>query len=302
MLRYSIDTFSLRARPAAFPVVFRLTFATRAQAYLQRQRSWVVDSSPSVCRGHVEAAACTNGPATYRLRIPDPTRPGVFTTCLKARLRRCEPAPEVTRPTPPVAHILLTGPWCTANGPWPLTPPSGLLENFRACGAVSWPHCQRPCHRASLCQTSWPPLAPAGRHHPSTGKPPRLGRPPCHCPLLPAPGGRSRGALSSSLLNILPSDIIRKFESDLIVICPWSIDPSKNSNRFSADLLRCIEAEDKRKGSRKAPKELGPSGPNCSVIATAKIVGTSETNVKRARSVISDAEERKLSWRGPGVP
>ena len=51
----------------------------RAQSYSQSQRSWVVGSSPSVSRGQVRPAACTAGPATHRLRIPDPTRQGVFT-------------------------------------------------------------------------------------------------------------------------------------------------------------------------------------------------------------------------------
>lgn len=41
----------------------------------QRQQPWGIGSSPSPRRGHVlPAAACTDGPATHRLRIPDPTR------------------------------------------------------------------------------------------------------------------------------------------------------------------------------------------------------------------------------------
>lgn len=41
-------------------------------------------------RGHVgrPAAACTDGQATHRLRIPDPTRQGLLTICLKARLEQ----------------------------------------------------------------------------------------------------------------------------------------------------------------------------------------------------------------------
>ena len=96
MLRYSVNMCYLEAGPAAFSIVFgfrcpqargdEVSMATepRAQSYSQRQGSWGIGSSPSVSRCHVgPAAACTDGPATHRLRIPDPTQQGVFTTCLK---------------------------------------------------------------------------------------------------------------------------------------------------------------------------------------------------------------------------
>ena len=83
----------------------------------ERQRSWRIGSSPSVSRGHVGiAAACTDGPATHRLRILDPTQEGVFTTWLKDRLRRCEPAREViVYPRANFAYLLTAGPWCPAR-------------------------------------------------------------------------------------------------------------------------------------------------------------------------------------------
>jgi hypothetical protein len=45
----------------------------------QRQRSWVVNSSPSVCRGHVEAAACSDGPATLDSDKNSPLEPKALT-------------------------------------------------------------------------------------------------------------------------------------------------------------------------------------------------------------------------------
>jgi hypothetical protein len=79
-----------------------------------------------------------------------------------------------------------------------------------------------------------------------------------------------------------------------------------------ADLLRCIEAVDKRREQREVIgkqgrdvddkfKPSGPNGPNGSSAAhTAEIVGTSERKVKRAHQVLSDPRERKERklWRG----
>jgi len=54
------------------------------------------EPSPSAVRGHVlPAAAGTDGPATHRLRFPDPIQQGVFPTWLKDKLKPCEAALEV---------------------------------------------------------------------------------------------------------------------------------------------------------------------------------------------------------------
>ncbi len=64
-----------------------------------------------------------------------------------------------------------------------------------------------------------------------------------------------------------------------------------------ADLIRCIEAVDKRREAGRPSKELAPNGANLSqgksAEITAKIVGTSRRKVERARNVISDPKERE---------
>jgi len=72
-------------------------------------------------------------------------------------------------------------------------------------------------------------------------------------------------------------------------------------NMTEADLLRCIEAVDKRRGRGKGQHRVGgkfqPKAPNGttgrSAEETARIVGTSARKVNRARRVLSDPKERE---------
>jgi hypothetical protein len=73
----------------------------------------------------------------------------------------------------------------------------------------------------------------------------------------------------------------------------WGCQPGSTE----ADLLRCIEAVDKRKDAGRPSKELAPSGANFShgksAETTAQIVGTSRRKVERARQVLSDPKEKE---------
>ena len=87
----------------------------------------------------------------------------------------------------------------------------------------------------------------------------------------------------------------------------YAIHNQRNrQNMTEADLLQCIEAVDQRRDQKKVIesqgrdaswkfKPLGPIGPNGnSAATTARIVGTSERKVKRARQVLSDPKEKEV--------
>ncbi len=106
--------------PHARGVKVPTVIAPRAQSYPERQRSWGIGSSPSVSRGHVgPAAACTDGPATHRLRIPDPTgrrHPGA--TEVPGPYRRHHHRCTTDRPRPCPGRL-----WSPAQGSRPSPPP-----------------------------------------------------------------------------------------------------------------------------------------------------------------------------------
>ena len=77
----------------------------------------------------------------------------------------------------------------------------------------------------------------------------------------------------------------------------YAIHNQRNRRNITeAELLRCIEAVDKRREAERDDRgkfTVAPSGaPGKSAEATAKIVGTSPRKVERARNVLSDPEEK----------
>ena len=125
----------------------------------ERQRSRVIGSSPSVSRGHVGlAAACTDGPATHQLRIPDPTQEGVFTTLSKGQAEAMRALPWGDRST----H----GPLFTVAPPGSRCRPSRRPAPTLEVAVTPGPY-RRHHHR---CITDRPPplALPAHGHPPGT--------------------------------------------------------------------------------------------------------------------------------------
>jgi ParB-like chromosome segregation protein Spo0J len=73
-------------------------------------------------------------------------------------------------------------------------------------------------------------------------------------------------------------------------------------NLTETELLRCIEAVDKRREAGRPSKELASSDANLakgkSAKKTAEIVGTSQATVERARNVLSDPEAKQAVMAG----
>jgi hypothetical protein len=126
----------------------------------------LIGSSPSVSRCHVgPAAACTDGPATHRLRIPDPTQEGVFTTLSKGQAEAMRALPWGDRST----H----GPPFTVAPPGSRYRPSRRPAPTLEVAVTPGPY-RRHHHRCTTDRP--PPLAlPAHGHPPGTpGHPPAV--------------------------------------------------------------------------------------------------------------------------------
>ena len=83
----------------------------------------------------------------------------------------------------------------------------------------------------------------------------------------------------------------------------YAIHNQRNRRNITeAELLRCIEAVDKRREAGRPPKELASDDANLpkgkSAKKTAEIVGTSQATVERARAVLSDPEEKAAVMTG----
>lgn len=83
----------------------------------------------------------------------------------------------------------------------------------------------------------------------------------------------------------------------------YAIHNQRNRRNITeAELLRCIEAVDKRREAGRPPKELASNDANLpkgkSAKKTAEIVGTSQATVERARAVLSDPEEKAAVMTG----